>query len=451
MKNNHYILYTILFLLIACSFVSTVYYQQKTNLSFGDQAGLASVFSSTFSSLLSDVSAMVSLTSEQRTDQSANVLDSETAQVAEPVQPKVVKKITMLAVGDIMMHQIQIDSAYDKTTDSYDLSEYFKNVNSYLKDGDIVYANLETPVAGKELKYSGYPKFNAPIEILGELKKNYFTHLSLSNNHALDRGAVGLSNTIQNVVDEGMIPLGVREVGTVMTMDNSTSSTINYQITEKNGIKVGFLAYTYDTNGMTLPKNKVGMISYINKEQITKDIGDLKNQNVDIITVALHFGVEYSRVENASQRSLAQLACDNGADIILGDHPHVLQPIVYLNNSTNDKKCLVIYSLSNFISGMPNLYTDLGGILKVDILKNGTQGGAGVASSSISIQPEFFGTWVKRGTNKDGSKYFAVLPLDANKIPEDIEVTKTESGRLETYRKFLNDKILPGMSGVRGL
>jgi len=197
-----------------------------------------------------------------------------------------------------------------------------------------------------------------------------------------------------------------------------------------------------------LPKNKVGMISYINKDQIVKDISDLKNQNVDVITVALHFGVEYSRVENASQRSLAQLACDNGADIILGDHPHVLQPIVYLNNSTNDKKCLVIYSLSNFISGMPNLYTDLGGILKVDISKDDAIGGT---PSSISIQPEFFGTWVKRGTNKDGSKYFAVLPLDADKIPEDIEVTKTEAGRLETYRKFLNDKILPGMSGVIGL
>jgi poly-gamma-glutamate synthesis protein (capsule biosynthesis protein) len=441
MKKTHYTLYTVLFLIIACAFVSSVYYQQKTIVSADNHVDIASIFSF----FVSKTPAVVALTSAQsanvsNSDSEVLVNSSQSTKAVVSDEPKIVKKITLLAVGDIMMHQNQIDSAYNKSADSYDFSEYFKNINSYLKDGNIVYANLETPVAGKDLKYSGYPRFNAPTEILGELKNNYFTHLALANNHALDRGVVGLSNTIKNVEEAGMITLGARELES-----SASSSTINYQITEKNGIKVGFLAYTYGTNGITLPKNKAGMLSYTDKEQIVKDISDLKKQNVDVITVGLHFGVEYSRTENASQRSLAQFACDNGADIILGDHPHVLQPIVYLNNSTNDKKCLAIYSLSNFISGMPNLYTDLGGILKVDISKDDS---LGINSSSITIQPEFFGTWVKRGTDKSGSKYFTILPLDADKIPEGIEVTKTEEARLKTYRTFVDTKIKAGLVGV---
>ena len=354
-----------------------------------------------------------------------------------PIVSQVPKKVTLLAVGDIMMHQSQLDATYNKKSDSYNFSSFFENINSYLKDGDIVYANLETPIAGKELKYTGYPKFNAPTEILTELKKNYFTHVSLANNHALDRGVLGLSNTIKNVKDAGIIGFGARE-----------ASSTNYQITEKNGLKIGFLSYTYDTNGLTLPKNKSGMLSYIDKDKIAKDIKDLKTQNVDVITVALHFGIEYKLQENASQRDLAKFACDNGADIILGDHPHVLQPITFLQD-TNGKKCLVIYSLGNFISGMTNPYTDLGGILKVEITKadddkvagTGEAGRINLNNNSISMKPDFLATWVKRGTNTDGSKYYTVLPLDADKIPSNIKITNIEQKRLDLYREFVNTKI----------
>jgi poly-gamma-glutamate capsule biosynthesis protein CapA/YwtB (metallophosphatase superfamily) len=359
----------------------------------------------------------------------------EIIQEVQEKQPPIVKKLTLLAVGDIMMHQAQLDAAYDKKNNTYDFSNFFENINPYLRDGDIVYANLETPIAGEKLKYSGYPKFNAPKDILSELKNNFFTHVSLANNHALDRGWSGLENTIKNVEDSGLIGFGARLI--------TASSTVpNYQITEKNGLKIGFLSYTYDTNGLTLPKNKVGMLSYINKEQIVKDIEELKSQKVDVIITALHFGIEYKKEENASQRELAQLACDSGSNIILGDHPHVLQPIVYLNATSSDRKCLAIYSLGNFMSGMTNIYTDLGGILKVDIAKTENMAPDGsMADSSLSMKPDFLATWVKRLTNKDGSKYYTVLPLDADKIPEDIKVTDSERKRLDIYRDFVETKI----------
>lgn len=386
--------------------------------------------------------------------QTSNVLDAQNRLINSGALPTT-RKVTLLAVGDIMMHQSQLDASYNKKTNTYDFSKFFVNIKPYLKDADIVYANLETPVAGKDLKYSGYPKFNAPTEILDEMKSNYFTHVSLANNHTLDRGVAGLINTIKNVEEVGLVGFGTRE-----------GTSTNYKITEKNGLKIGFLSYTYDTNGLTLPKGKAGMISYINKEQIVKDISDLKKQNVDVVTIALHFGIEYKLQENSAQRDLAQLACNSGADIILGDHPHVLQPIVFLNDkiSASNRKCLAIYSLGNFISGMSNPYTDLGGILKVEIEKKAVVGGgagggeSGVDNSGIvdnrginegvnsegetlSLTPSFFATWVKRGTDKTGSKYYTVLPLDADKIPADINITDTEKKRLDTYRSFVDLKI----------
>ena len=280
----------------------------------------------------------------------------------------------------------------------------------------------------------------------------------MANNHALDRGAVGLENTIKNVDASGLVGFGARLVthavatstvaalaASTSTTSTSTSAILNYKITEKNGIRIGFLSYTYGTNGLSLPKSKSGMLSYINKGQISKDIKDLKKQNVDAVVVAIHFGVEYKLDENANQRDLAQFTCDSGADIVLGDHPHVLEPITYLN----DKKCLVIYSLGNFISAMPNLYMDLGGILKVEITKNeGGDIGIGNASSStssISMKPDFIATWVKRGTGFDGRRYYTVLPLDADNIGGDIKITASEAKRIELYKDYVNTKIKVGI------
>lgn len=337
------------------------------------------------------------------------------ANLAEMQKPK---KITLLAVGDIMMHESQLTAGYEKESKTYNFSEYFKYVNSYLKEGNIVYANLETPIAGEKLKYSGYPRFNAPNELLLELKNNYFTHLSLANNHSLDQGSLGLSNTIKNVSDFGFVGLGARD----------DILKPNYEITEKNGMRIGFLSYSYGENGFTLPEDKSFMLSHINKEQIVKDLEELKNQNVDIVVTAFHFGQEYKLQEDESQKEIANLACTNGANIVLGTHPHVLEPTEF----TNEGKCLVAYSLGNFISGMSNLYTDLGGILKIEITKE---------NENISIIPEFMGTWVKRGYDEKGIRYFSVIPLSEDKIPEEVKITNVEQKKLETYRNFVETKI----------
>lgn len=324
---------------------------------------------------------------------------------------------TIVAVGDVMVHKSELDAAFDKSTNTYNFENIFTNIKPYLK-GDIVYGNLEAPIAGQELKYTGYPTFNAPIEIVKTLKENFFTHLSVANNHALDRGSVGLSHTVSNVESSGIIALGAR---------NDKTKT-NFQVSEINGLKIGFLSYTYGTNGFKLSPEKAYMLSYINRDQIKKGIEDLKKQNIDATVVTFHFGEEYKLVANTFQKEIAQLACDSGADIVLGAHPHVLEPIVYLNSG----KCLVAYSLGNFISGMSAPYTDLGGILKIGISKK---------DNILSMTPEFMGTWVKRAYNKAGIRTFTVVPLDTDKIPENVIVTKTEQERLANYRTFVENNI----------
>lgn len=351
-------------------------------------------------------------------DVNTNTLTAQASDVVSEMPTTVQsKKVTLVAVGDVMMHQSELSAGYDKKTDTYNFDNLFTNIKSYL-EGDIVYANLETPVAGKELKYSGYPNFNAPAELLTALKNSNFTHLSLANNHTLDRGAKGIANTVKNVTDMGFTALGTR----------SDNTKVNFEITEKNGLRIGFLSYTYGTNGLKLSDKNSFMLSYINKDQIKKDILDLKKENIDATVVTLHFGEEYKLTQNKFQEDIAKLACDNGADIVLGSHPHVLQPIKYINNG----KCLVAYSLGNFISGMSANYTDLGGILKVEISKE---------NDSVRTTPEFIGTWVKRSTDSRGLKNFTVVPLDVDKIPSTINVTKMEEARLKNYRNFVDTKI----------
>ncbi len=327
-------------------------------------------------------------------------------------------KVTLMAVGDIMMHKTQLDAGYNKETDSYNFGTFFKYIAPTLKEGDIVYGNLETPVAGRERKYTGYPNFNAPQELLTELKNNYFTHLSIANNHSLDRGAKGIRATVENIDALGFTRVGARS--------DRLEST--YKITEKNGLRIGFLSYTYGVNGNRLPKDQDYMLSYIDKNNIKNDIAVVKKEQVDAVVVYFHFGVEYKTTQNKFQKEIAQLACDSGATIVLGAHPHVLEPITTLNRGN----CLVAYSLGNFISGMSALYTDLGGILKVTITKLG---------DTITTQPEFIPTWVQRGRNSAGVRTFTVLPLDMTKIPNDITVTKAEQKRIRAYQTFVDTKI----------
>ena len=222
-----------------------------------------------------------------------------------------------IAVGDVMMHAPQVPGAYDKAAKRYNFDPFFEEVSPILKQGDWVIANLETPVAGPKFGYNGYPHFNAPVELAEALKNAGFNLITNANNHSLDQGAEGLLLTLKNLK-----ALGLPYAGTAATQEEADSLLLS----EKNGIVMGLLAYTYGTNGIKIPTDKPYLVSLIDEQRIVQDIARLREAGADFITVSLHFGTEYKTSPNDSQKQLARSLIAAGADIIAGSHPHVVQP-----------------------------------------------------------------------------------------------------------------------------
>ena len=272
--------------------------------------------------------------------------------------------IHMVAFGDTMAHLTNIKNAYNSSTKDYDFSNVFKNIKGYLENGDITIGNLETTFAGSSRGYTGYPTFNCP-EVLGKnLKSMGVDILTTANNHCMDKGYKGLESTL-NFLDN----YGIAHTGTARNEEEQNTILIK----DVNGIKIAFLSYTYGTNGITIPKDKPYSVNLIDKELIKKHIETAKEQKVDVICVSMHWGVEYRLKQNSEQEKLADFLFENGVDIILGSHPHVLEPmqkrtITLADGTTKDG--FVIYSLGNFVSGQIYANTKSTVILNIQLTKN---------------------------------------------------------------------------------
>lgn len=267
------------------------------------------------------------------------------------------KEVHISAVGDVMMHLPQIQSG-KQTDGTYDFRPFFKEIKQKLSEADITFANFETTLRGTAIPYQGYPRFNAPDEIILALKDAGVDVLSTANNHSMDTGTEGVIRTYQRIKE-----LGLNPVGTAPSVDERREVII-----EKNGIKVAFLAYTEMTNGIPVPKDKPYLVNLIDIEQIKEDIANAKQRGAEYILVSLHFGLEYHRQPSEKQIQIAHQVLEAGADAILGSHPHVLQPIQEV--TIDGKKKVIIYSMGNFISNQKDKYTDEGVIVDLHIQKN---------------------------------------------------------------------------------
>ena len=291
-------------------------------------------------------------------DNSKEIQIAETSSKPEPIT------IHISAVGDTMCHLTNIKNAYDSSSKDYDFSNVFKNIRKYTENADITIGNLETTFAGSSRGYTGYPTFNAP-EILGQnLKDIGVDVLTTANNHCMDKGISGLVSTL-NFLDN----YGIAHTGTSRSEDEQNTILIK----DVNGIKIAFLSYTYGTNGITVPSDKTYSVNLIDKDLIKKHIASAKEQNVDVICVSMHWGIEYKLKPNSTQEELSDFLFENGVDIILGSHPHVLEPMkkrtITLNDGTT-KDGFVIYSLGNFVSGQVYANTKSTVILDIQITKN---------------------------------------------------------------------------------
>ncbi len=334
------------------------------------------------------------------------------------LEGKYTSSITIAAAGDIMVHSPQFQSAYDRSRNTYDFSEHFEQIAPYLQKADLAVANLETTLTGPAYPYSGYPRFNSPPELAGNLKETGFDLLFTANNHSLDYGETGVRQTITHLEAAGL-----NFVGTA----RDRAEREHGHREEINGIEMAFFAYTYGTNGIPIPRGKEYLVTLLDEKQIIADTQRAKQQEgADIVIISLHWGQEYQRLPTTGQRELARRLIEQGVDVIIGTHPHVIQPAEMIQ--AEDRSGLVLYSLGNFISNQRKIYRDTGIIVYFQIEKDLASG-----KTTVSLA-EILPTWVLR-KDRLGPDRYAILPLNEsfaeNGIPEAVSLSRQQINRMQ--------------------
>lgn len=266
--------------------------------------------------------------------------------------------VNLLFAGDAMQHQGQLDQAKaEGNGNGYNYDECFKLIAPTITEADYAVVNLEVPLGGGP-EYSGYPCFSAPDSYAQALKDAGFDMFLTANNHCLDRGDRAARRTLMTLDS-----LRIDHIGTFH--DAVQRDTLVPFIKNIHGIRFGFLNYTYGTNGI---EPRQGMeIALIDREKMAREIKACRQKGAEIIVIAIHWGIEYVLLENANQRSIADFLIDQGVDLIIGSHPHVIQPMKIIKNEKENKDVLVVYSLGNFISNMKTGDTRGGALVRARI------------------------------------------------------------------------------------
>lgn len=349
-------------------------------------------------------------------------------------------EVTIAATGDIMVHSPQFKAQYQQKTGVYDFTNNFRFIKPYLLQADLALANLETTFGGEAIGYSGFPRFNTPDSLADALKDAGFGLIVTANNHTFDTGSNGVLRTIDVLRERGLQVIGTRK----------PEEEKSYIVKEINGIRIGFSAYTFETprvsgkktlNGIIIPPEHADLIdsfSYHNLEKemlkIKGRIETMREEGAEFIVFYLHWGEEYQREPNRTQRKIASILANYGVDLIFGSHPHVLQPIEYVWSDDGSKAALVFFSLGNFLSNqryelLKKEYTEDGAIVYVEIKKDLHTGGVFIANLT------YLPTWVHKYAQK-GRLVYEILPL--NDTLGNFEYYNLLTG--ESIRRAVNSK-----------
>lgn len=318
-------------------------------------------------------------------------LPYKTSESALPVAvPLATHEITLVFTGDIMQHMPQVEAAWNDELGTYCYDSCFKYISPWLSGADLAIANLETTLAGKP--YTGYPAFSSPDELVNGMMNAGIDILGTANNHSCDLGRKGIERTI-TLLDS----LGMMHMGTYKNAESYHRS--NPRIIKTKGFRLAFVNYTYGTNGIPVPENNI--VSLIEKDRMLADMKAAHDSAVDMTIVFIHWGDEYQRAPNDFQKDIAATLFGNGADIIIGSHPHVLQPMEWHRADTLKKEQLVVWSMGNFVSNQRKRYTDGGTLFKITLQKQ--SGKTRIKDAGYQL------TWVFNPVEK-GKKQYYILP-----------------------------------------
>lgn len=338
---------------------------------------------------------------------------------------KVVATATVVNTGDIILHSTILNGA--KTDDgNYDFSAFFKETENYFKSADLATANLEVTLGGTESgAFSGYPAFNSPDSLLDVIKNSGLGFLTTANNHCYDTGLFGLKRTAAQLKTKNIDFIGTKE-----TDDDPT-----YTIKNVNGIKIGMTAYTFENtsdagqksiNGNIVKAEAVGLINSFNYDRINEFYAEaqsvvesMKNDGADAVVFYMHWGEEYQLSNNTWQKSIAQKLCNMGVDVIVGGHPHVVQPIELIHSEDSQNTAVCIYSMGNAVSNQrkelmnPECttgHTEDGMLFYYTFEKYAS---GDVALTGVDIIP----TWVNKYRGGSGYQY-TIYPLESASMAE---------------------------------
>ena len=304
---------------------------------------------------------------------------------------------TLTSLGDTLCHNTQYWDAYNNATKEYDFSYVYEDISNYTLSSDLTIGSLETSFAGEDRGYSNYPTFNSPDSLATALKNIGVDIISTAGNHALDYGYSGLCRTI-DVLEKN----GLSHLGTYKTADEQEKILIK----NVKGVNIAFLNYSYGTNGIPVPTDKTYCINLIDRDLIKEHIQSAKKQNVDMIVACMHWGIEYQTSASSEQEELADFLFQNGVDVILGNHPHVLQPMEKRNITLDDgtkKEVFVVYALGNFTADQREEITRDSAILNLTITKQ--------SDGKINIDKvDYIPIYMYKNTNS--SKKFKILDIE---------------------------------------
>lgn len=343
---------------------------------------LPTVFLAVFCAIMVSTVAFVLILSTGKIENTSPVPTTVTTTEAEPQGPYKVSTVTVGSAGDVLLH-IPILNSSKKSDGTYNFDKIFTYISSQIKSCDYFVANLETTLAGTEngRKYTGFPCFNSPDSILASLKSAGVDCLLTANNHTYDTGAHGVNRTLQKVKESGFDSVGTRQ----------TEADKKYFVKEIKGIKLGITCYTYETeyakgkalNGIPVGSETAKLINSFDYtamdsfyEEIGADLTNMKNEGAEVTMVYLHWGNEYQLTPDSHQKEIAQRLCDMGVDVIIGGHPHVVQPVDLITSTDGTHKTVCVYSVGNMVSnqrrnlmGLKTGHTEDGLIFKVTISK----------------------------------------------------------------------------------
>jgi poly-gamma-glutamate synthesis protein (capsule biosynthesis protein) len=338
-------------------------------------------------------------------------------------------KATILSAGDVIMHDNVIKSG-KVNDDLYDYNSIFSKIKPYVDEADFSLISFEGVTLDSDKSYKGFPLFNSPPAIISAIANTGFNMVNTGNNHSLDKGLKGLHET-RNIIKEQ----NMQVIGTF----NDVAEP-RYKIRDLNGIKVGFLSYTYGCNmneNRLTQEEREAHLSLIDNDKIKTEIQTL-SPNVDLVVVLMHWGVEYRKEPTNEQKKLADNLFLWGADIVFGSHPHVVEPSE-IREVDGEIKYL-IYGMGNFLSNQiggdnpnerNNDYTEDGMMISIEIEKNIETG----KTSLISVK--HIPTWVYRYTKNNIYQYSIYPILSLEQIDLDVSDSKLAEKLKNSYNRTM--------------